>query len=198
MNKELDPRIKKTRRFLRKALVELIDEKGFEAMTVRDLTERAEINRATFYQHYTDKYDLLDSNIDELIDHLIAYVIPNDREDLLMSGDEPSPAFVRLFEFIGENAYFFEVMLGVLSFRTRLLQMIREIVSDRLDKFHPHPETMMVSKDLFIYYVSSAHLGVISYWLDHDRSYSPRYMAQQLSLLTEKGPMNAIGLTHLF
>ena len=54
-----DPRIDRTIRSLREALVDLVAERGFDAITVTDLVERAGLHRATFYRHYNDKDDLL-------------------------------------------------------------------------------------------------------------------------------------------
>jgi len=59
--KKLDPRIRRTRKLLNQAFVDLMHEKGFQSITVQDIADRAEVNRATFYAHYEDKYDLLDS-----------------------------------------------------------------------------------------------------------------------------------------
>src|SRR5512138_993065 len=60
---KLDPRVKRTRLLLEQAFMDLIQEKGFQAVTVQDITERAGVNRATFYAHFTDKYALLDHRI---------------------------------------------------------------------------------------------------------------------------------------
>lgn len=57
---ELDPRVKRTRLLITEAFTELIDEKGFQSITVADITERATINRSTFYAHFEDKFDLFD------------------------------------------------------------------------------------------------------------------------------------------
>lgn len=57
---KLDPRVRRTRKLLKQAFMEIMSEKGFDAMTVQDITDRADINRATFYAHYTDKYELHD------------------------------------------------------------------------------------------------------------------------------------------
>lgn len=57
---KVDPRVKRTRNLIQQAFRELLTEKGFQAMTVQDITDRAEINRATFYAHFADKYALLD------------------------------------------------------------------------------------------------------------------------------------------
>ncbi len=58
--KRLDPRIKRTRELLVKALMELMQEKSFQAITVQDIAERATINRVTFYAHFEDKSALLE------------------------------------------------------------------------------------------------------------------------------------------
>ena len=57
---KLDPRVKRTHQLLVQAFVDLIKEKGFQAISVQDITARADINRATFYAHFADKYALLD------------------------------------------------------------------------------------------------------------------------------------------
>ena len=58
--KREDPRVKRTRKLINQAFFDLMNEKGFQAITVQDITDRAEVNRATFYAHYEDKYDLLE------------------------------------------------------------------------------------------------------------------------------------------
>src|ERR1700730_10563629 len=55
---ESDPRVKRTRQLLQVALVELMAEKNFDAISVQDIAERATVNRATFYDHFADKYEL--------------------------------------------------------------------------------------------------------------------------------------------
>jgi AcrR family transcriptional regulator len=60
---KLDPRVRRTRQMLEKAFNDLIEEKGFQAISVQDITERAGVNRATFYAHFEDKFDLLDYSI---------------------------------------------------------------------------------------------------------------------------------------
>lgn len=62
----IDPRVKRTRTLIVDAFSTVLHEKGFQAISVQDITERAGINRTTFYLHFTDKYDLLDYNIAQL------------------------------------------------------------------------------------------------------------------------------------
>ena len=58
--RQVDRRIQRTHQLLQQAFMELVQEKGFAATSIQDITERANVNRGTFYIHYTDKYMLLD------------------------------------------------------------------------------------------------------------------------------------------
>jgi AcrR family transcriptional regulator len=63
---KLDPRVKRTRGLILQSFSELLAEKGFESISVQDVTDKAEINRATFYKHFPDKYALLDYSISQM------------------------------------------------------------------------------------------------------------------------------------
>ena len=63
---KLDPRVKRTRNLILQAFGELLAEKNFENIAVQDVTTKAEINRATFYKHFVDKYALLDYSINQM------------------------------------------------------------------------------------------------------------------------------------
>jgi AcrR family transcriptional regulator len=73
---EADPRVKRTRKLLTDAFVELLGEKGFAALTVQDVAKRATVNRATFYAHYEDKYALLDAVIGGMFREQIGRALP--------------------------------------------------------------------------------------------------------------------------
>lgn len=60
-----DPRVTRTRKLIRDALTSLLGEKSFESISVQDIAERATVNRATFYAHFTDKFALLDAVVRE-------------------------------------------------------------------------------------------------------------------------------------
>lgn len=64
-SEKVDPRVKRTRQLLIQALIDLVKEEGFQAISVLDLTERAGVNRATFYAHFQDKFALLEYFIRE-------------------------------------------------------------------------------------------------------------------------------------
>ncbi len=68
---KLDPRVKRTRSLILQAFESLLAEKGFESISVQDVTDKAEVNRATFYAHFHDKYELLDYSISQMFRHEI-------------------------------------------------------------------------------------------------------------------------------
>jgi AcrR family transcriptional regulator len=78
--KPVDIRVKRTHLLLRQALMELMPEKGFQAITVQDIVDRAMINRATFYEHFTDKYTLLEYSLRDLFRQTLAAQVPEESE----------------------------------------------------------------------------------------------------------------------
>jgi AcrR family transcriptional regulator len=63
---KLDPRVKRTRSLILRSFEDLLAEKNFETVSVQDVTDKAQINRATFYAHFQDKYALLDYSISQM------------------------------------------------------------------------------------------------------------------------------------
>jgi AcrR family transcriptional regulator len=83
---KLDPRVKRTRQLLVRAFNQLLEEKGHSGLTVQEITERAAINRATFYAHFRDQHELFDYVISEVFgDELQRGLLPSpglDEENL--------------------------------------------------------------------------------------------------------------------
>jgi len=93
-HKKIDPRIKRTRQLLMKALMELMMEKSFQAITVQDISDRATVNRVTFYAHFEDKYALLEETMRSMFQERLRAVLPE--------GSRLSPEnLARLIELVG-------------------------------------------------------------------------------------------------
>jgi AcrR family transcriptional regulator len=73
---ESDPRVKRTRKLLQDALMELLGERSFQSISVQDIAERATLNRATFYTHFEDKYALVDYMIRDMFREALAERLP--------------------------------------------------------------------------------------------------------------------------
>ena len=74
--KNRDRRAQRTQQILKQAFVEVVSEKGFPGVSIQDVTDRANVNRATFYAHFTDKYALLDAIINERIQQTLSETFP--------------------------------------------------------------------------------------------------------------------------
>ena len=122
-----DRRVQRTRRTLREALLSLILERGWEAFSVQDVCDRADVGRSTFYTHFADKEELLVSGFDDLRKAL--------RQELAQpAGSERPFGFARgLIEHACENVRLFRALVGKRSgqvvlrkFRELMLDLVRE------------------------------------------------------------------------
>jgi AcrR family transcriptional regulator len=181
MQKSEDLRVKRTRKMLRDALVELIDEKGFESITVTDLAERAMINRATFYRHYRDKEDLFERCIDETVEELarVAESVIYELRDRATLADALYYILLADFKYLAENADFGQVMLG----RDYLM---------KLGKHHAELFDLPIDQgrmpyDVSLSFSAAGYIGAMSWWLENEMPYSPEEMARSVSFVAIHG-----------
>lgn len=196
MRRTNDLRVIKTKQLLKNALLTLIEEKGMENITVRKLTEYAQINRSTFYAHFYDKYHLLENMISEELLSFVEEAAPKSEEELI-APHSPKTFYLRAAQYIYQHADFFKIMMGengIPSFQQQFLQIMKRYMMDRLDKFHPQLDNMKIPKEFFISYVAHANVGVILYWLESDLQYSPEYMAEKMANMTIEGPLSVAGI----
>ena len=188
-----DPRVIRSRQLLRAALISLIPEKGFGAISVQDIADRATLNRATFYLHYQDKTELLMDAFEELI----AHATPLPPEDGLPDLASAPASIERVFNRIAEHADFFRVMLAeenVPAFAARVRAYVEELGLKWLSVLQPDDEKVIVPREIANNFIGSAFLGVIVWWLQNYRPYPAEYMAVQLLRLTALGLHRSLGL----
>jgi AcrR family transcriptional regulator len=192
-----DRRIVRTKVAIREALVCLIAEKGFDALSVSDITRRADINRGTFYLHYQDKFDLLEQTEAEIIGDLEGIILQANNLNFsdFNSVDRPLPVVVTLFEYLKNNAALMHAILGLkggMAFQNRLRATVEEnlklgiLAGMRADHF-------LVQSEYLVSYAISAHFGVIQTWLEKGCVESPHDMAIILSKLSLHGPLRMTG-----
>lgn len=199
---KMDSRVIRTKESIRDALVELIEEKGLEVLTVKDITTRAKINRGTFYAHYQDKYDLIDKCEEEFMQEMAAMILENVPNIVTEQGTNfpmtiPLTILVSIFEHIDRNRRFMKAILGPkgdLSFQTKLKKFVWKTLFESNKNPLIKQENFLVPAEYLISYVASAHIGVIQQWLNSDSKESPQEMAHILSTMTINGPLFAAGL----
>lgn len=170
-----DRRVQRTRRQILAAFIALTAERGFAAVTVRDITERAEVNRSTFYRYYLDKYDLLDAIANQEFN-------TEETEEEGTYDEHPGP--VQLLRLVRQHADFYRTMLGTRGdpyfterFRQNTERRFRSWLQGADDPARP-------PLDLRLSYVSYAGVGAIMWWLEHGQDTSPEQLASWLSQLT--------------
>ena len=166
------------------ALIALIEERGFEALTVGELTERAMVSRAAFYRNYHDKYDLVERIFEEAMSTLLNAVGE-------LGQEHPPEIWVTFFEHIAEYERLYRALMGskgspwfVRKMRAALSDLIKE--RGRL----PHgPDASArpahtFSDEFVPDLVSTMFVEAITWWLEHGRPYTPKEIATRSSLLS--------------
>ncbi len=195
----IDRRVIRTKKMIRSALAELIEEKGFNNISVTDLTQRADINRGTFYLHYIDKYDLLEKIENEIIQE-IEEKTKNLNSVNMMNIDainEPLPFMVKLFEYFRENSVIIKAILGPKgdpTFERKIKKFIETNLFEKQKLKSFNIDEAVISEEYFIQYILSADLGVIKHWLEKNMKESPNEMALTLARMSLIGPLRAVGM----
>ena len=172
-------RVRRTQKLLREALIDLIEERGFDALTVGEITKRALVSRAAFYRNYQDKYDLVEQIFAEVMDALFKAVSEPVTE-------HPPQIWVRFFEHIAEYERLYRALLGrkgsswfVLKMRASLADLLKEY--ERLSSMG---QPGLPASDEFVRNLLVTMLvEAIAWWLEHDKPYPPQEMARRCAYL---------------
>ena len=124
--KKEDRRVRRTKKLLTQALTQLLQEKQINEITVKELTDLADMNRGTFYLYYKDIFDMLEKIEDSLFEALDEIVSLHEHDDV---SHQTTPILLDLFRFIEENQEMCRVLLsphGDMNFLHRLNQVVRE------------------------------------------------------------------------
>lgn len=195
-----DLRVVRTQSWLREALIRLIEQVGFDAITVQSLTREAGINRATFYQHYRDKYDLLDQSMTDMLTSLQDEVKVNDMKKVNLDIHSLEALFLRVLTIISRYQYYFKVMLGdkgLPSFQSQLIQLIKNNLNEVIGQHFSTDPQQQITQDIAITYVATANVGLITQWLTGVMPYSAEFMATQMAHLFVKGPLQTLQKTSI-
>jgi len=178
---EKNLRVRRTQKLLREALIDLIEERSFEALTVGEITERAMVSRAAFYRNYQDKYDLVEQIFAEAM-HALSDVV----SELVTA--HPPQVWTKFFEHIAQYERLYRALLGrkgspwfVLKMRASMLDLLRaslplwQSAADRA--FYPATDEFV--PDL----LATMFVETITWWLEHGRPYAPEEIARRCAAL---------------
>ena len=193
-----DRRSLRTKKLIKEAFSELLEEKSLNNISIIDLTARADINRGTFYLHYKDKYDLLERIENEIIEALHEQTKNASYLDLLNTNfiNTPAPFMINIFEYFKENSTFIKTILGPKGdplFHNKLKKLIETNLFTKIIK-SINQNSILIPEKYFLNYVISAHIGVIQHWLESGMKESPEEMALILSKMFYLGPFKVTGI----
>ncbi|MEP7287006.1 MAG: TetR/AcrR family transcriptional regulator [Chloroflexota bacterium] len=191
MQQKIDPRKVRTRQMLRDALIALILEKGYDAITLQAITDKAGLRRATFYLHYKDKEELLFTILKDTFDELVSEI------DKLQVGVDISAAQLAIYQVIfkhaQENA---DLYLSILTGRgaSTITRYIREYLShsflEEMCFRNPDLELTM-PMNVLANFNATIELNMAIWWLEQEMPYSPEQMAEMCTKLTLNGLQSA-------
>ena len=187
-HRKTDRRIQRTRHFLRDALIALVIERGYDAITIQDITDRANVARTTFYLHYRDKDELLLTSMLEIYQDLLARAQP-----ITGPGDiDAGTADPADFEHVAQYADFYRAMLGehgsalfinrVLNFLTGMIHS--HVIAPLLDE---DEKPARIPPDMIAAAFAGMEVGIMNWWLANDMHHDPAEMARMTYQLTTFG-----------
>lgn len=180
-----DPRVRRTRQCFQQALLHLLREKPFNAITVQDLAERARLNRGTFYLHYRDKEQLLTQTMKDVLDELNALLRRGNVSQERYREGAPE-VFTRWFQHVAEHSELYVLMLGpdgMASFAAQVRRYLERLMTPLIQE-GLIGDSSGIPPVLRSRFLASAFLGVIAWWLEQERRQSPEQMAAWLWSLT--------------
>ena len=188
MQRKLDPRVVRTRHMLHEALIALIGEKGYDDITIQDITDRAGLRRATFYLHYTDKEKLLFAILGETFDALVVE-IDKIKGQLAMSSIEYA-TYLTIFKHVEQNVSLYKSILSGHG-ATTITRYIREYLAKKflemLPDCNPGGQELMMPADVLANFGATVKLSMATWWLEQGMPYSPEYMADLCTKLQQYG-----------
>lgn len=173
-----DLRVRRTRKMIQEALIELTVEKGYPNITVQDIADRAMVNRSTFYRHYLDKDDLLAQCMDEVT----ALTSEDDAAvDKLQPGEKEIPnGLIKLLRHIAHYSEFYRVMLSA-NGHPVVTDRLRRNAEERFRYLLTHPGVMPTPHnsplDMRLTYISCAGIGAITWWVENEMPCSAEELA---------------------
>ena len=188
--KKEDRRVRRTKKLLTQALTQLLQEKQINEITVKELTDLADMNRGTFYLYYKDMFDMLEKIEDGMFEALDAIVSLHEHDDV---SQQTKPILLDLFRFIQDNQEMCRVLLsphGDMNFLHRLNEVVRE----KCLKAWPNIRKEKGEADFDYHYsfVVFGCAGIIRAWVNRNCPESAEKMAEMAYGMILRGSLSGV------
>jgi AcrR family transcriptional regulator len=183
-----DRRVRRTRELLRRALLSLIQEQGYERITVQDILDRADVGRSTFYAHYRDKDDLLLSGFED-----IRLALAAEREAAETAAGATSEflqPLLAVFRHVEGHRHFWQPLArkGGADVVVRILRdNVTDLVREHFRSQFPGLKRNQPQLEAAVQFAAGACMGLLLWWLDNDIPYSAEELYSSFRRLTTQG-----------
>ena len=186
MARQLDRRVQRTRKMLRESLMSLILEEGYDDISILDITEKANLGRATFYLHFKDKDELLLEVMDQLIADFMGQV-PQITEVHWHLQD--TKTIVKLFDFAASHYDLYRILTigkgGITAARQLQHSIAENIQSSIQSELKALGTEAVLPIDFIANHFTGSLLATIYWWLDNDLPYTPEEMANMFQKVNQ-------------
>mgnify|MGYP006283903899 CR=1 FL=1 len=178
MARRLDRRVQRTRKLLRESLMALILEEGYDPISIQDITDKANLGRATFYLHFKDKDELLLDVMDQLMADFLDQVPQVSEAQWRL---EDSKAIAKLFDFAADHYDLYRILIfgsGGITASRQLHQTVAENIKTCIQKdIEDRGADPAMPPEFIANHFAGSLLSTIYWWLDNDLPYSVEEMA---------------------
>lgn len=157
----VDRRVQKTRQLLKDALIALISEKGFEAVSIQEILDRANVGRSTFYLHFENKQDLLHRCFEDISNLFEQH----------SAGVSQSDFTLDLFRFVERNHRLFKALLGkdgIVMFTQPIHEYVFTYMCEALKMSAAAKKQASLQSEMLAHYLTSAFIGTLKWWINND------------------------------
>ena len=188
-----DRRARKTRKLYEDALISMLKTRDINKITVTDISEMVDMNRSTFYIHYDDIYDLLESIENNLINELENLTEISSIKDKSLMFEMSFSRVLKAIEFAGENREIFKVLLneqGSLLFLARVKKIFsQKLLANFLDIYSDVDKKY---SGVFTSFFISGFIGIIQEWLKNDSGMSAYELAAIIQTMLKSNIENML------
>jgi AcrR family transcriptional regulator len=183
-SEKINRKVKYTKMVLKESLIKILKEKAIARISITELCEEADINRATFYTHYSDQYDLIKQIEGELINDINMYL---ENYPFNENESESLQVMEKLLEYIKENGEVCSVLLsdnGDRNFQKEVMLIVqRKCIKEWTTK-----KSMNIEVAKYLYsYATNGSIGIILKWFEDGMERSTHEMAEMVIKLTNQG-----------
>ncbi|WP_436871769.1 TetR/AcrR family transcriptional regulator [Mammaliicoccus sciuri] len=190
-----DRRVRKSKRAIKQAFIELLTENNLDRITIQQISDLADVNRGTFYLNYEDKYALLDEMENEQIEEIKGFVdirkmdLSTKTSDRFIE-DFANKVIKNVITHIEQNMEFYQVILN-LERKSQIEEQLADIVRSNIKHLIGNKDNVFgIPENYYLSYVVGSMMSMIKYWVSDENRVSVEELVNYVSTIASTGPLS--------